>query len=282
LLECTNIGGTGRILAWASRLPELRTFAYVGTASIAGAGEDVAHRVIYEDESPNGCARHMVGYTRSKMLAEIAVRNEMPPEKVLVIRPSILLGDSRSLTPRSFDIAWIIVALKHLRMFFGNPDSPCDIIPVDYAANAIVKLVTGAARNTTYHVSAGPSATTCRQIIEAVNYDDPGKPPLIYGSERDLELVKAWLRNGDKPHPELGRCAAQLEYIRTGIGTKRARLLLFGLEPYWDFINLGQRFDNSRLMSDTDMGLPEPAHEYLKRTASYLDEVDPFCAATNP
>ena len=47
-------------------------------------------------------------------------------------------------------------------------------------------------------------------------------------------------------------------------------------------MDLDQRFDNARLLSDTDIEPPEPAHEYLKRTLSFLECVDPLTAAVNP
>src|SRR5437867_12628163 len=120
--------------------------------------------MLYEDEAPNPCAKHLVGYTRSKMLAEMAVTTAIPGDKLLVVRPSILLGDTRCVVPRSFCVSWIIIALAHLGMLFGNPDAAWDVIPVDYAANAIVKLLMSYRTHTTYHVSAGSPATATRQV----------------------------------------------------------------------------------------------------------------------
>src|SRR5262249_7600896 len=133
IIEQTNLWGAQRIAGWASCLRGLETFAHIGTATIVGAGQDVVGRMVHGDEAPNPLAKHLVGYTRSKMFGEMAVRSIIPSDKLLVIRPSILVGDARSVVPRSFDIAWIIAALKHLRMSFGNPDAACDVIPVDYA-----------------------------------------------------------------------------------------------------------------------------------------------------
>jgi len=278
----TNICGTERVAQWASQLKSLRTFAYIGTATIAGAGPDVMGRTIYEDETPNPSAKHLVGYTQSKMLAEMAVRSLLPEEKLAVIRPSILVGDSRCVVPRSFDIAWILVALQHLRMFFGDPDAACDIIPVDYAAQAIVSLLTGTRRFSTYHVSAGAASTDCRTILDSVGYERNGLPDLAYCSREHLALLKKWLRTGRNADSALAPYAKHLEFIQYGIGRKKARMLLSGLDAYWQFIDLGQRFDNARLLADTRIGTPEPAHNYLGRTAMYLGDLDPLEAAVNP
>jgi hypothetical protein len=59
-------------------------------------------------------------------------------------------------------------------------------------------------------------------------------------------------------------------------------MLLSGLDAYWQFIDLGQRFDNSRLLADTGIGIPEPAHNYLGRTVEYMEDLDPLEAAVNP
>jgi hypothetical protein len=262
----------------------LETFAYIGTATIVGAGKDVVGRMLNEDEAPNPLSKHLVGYTRSKMFGETVVRAIIPNENLLVIRPSILVGDSRSVVPRSFDIAWIIAALAHLRMFFGNPDAACDVIPVDYAANAIVELIMGRRTHTTYHVSAGAAATTCRQVVDSVvcKDNDSGKPPVVYLTRAHLELIKRWLRTNKAPDPALSPYAGQLEYIEEEVGKRKARLMLSGLENYWRFIDLDQRFDNARLLADTNIGISEPAHDYLKRTAVYLDDIDPLEAAVNP
>jgi thioester reductase-like protein len=67
VVEETNFWGSQRIAAWARSLGSLETFAYVGTATIVGAGNDVVGRTLNEDEAPNPAARHLVGYTRSKM-----------------------------------------------------------------------------------------------------------------------------------------------------------------------------------------------------------------------
>jgi len=282
VVEQTNVWGSQKIAMWASRVPSLQTFAYIGTATIVGAGSDVVGRLLNEDEAPNPLAKHLVEYTRSKMFGEMAVRATVPSDKLVVIRPSILVGDARSVVPRSFDIAWIITALQHLRMCFGNPDAACDVIPVDYAANAISELIMSRRTHSTYHVSAGSSATTCRQVFDSVGYEDPGKPPMVYLTRAHLQLIKAWLRTNNGLHPELSPYAVQLEYIQDEIGKRRARLLLSGLEAYWRFIDLDQRFDNARLLADTTIGRSEPAHDYLKRTAVYLNDIDPLAAAVNP
>ena len=70
--------------------------------------------------------------------------------------------------------------------------------------------------------------------------------------------------------------------MKASLGSKEIRLLLSSLEAYWKFMDLDQRFDNTRLLSDTDIDPPERSHHYLKRTLPFLETVDPLVAAVNP
>jgi len=280
-IEATNVFGTGRLLDWALNLDKLATFAYVGTATMVGCSPDVVGRTILETDDLDCSAEHLVGYTRSKMLAEMEVRSRVPREKLLVIRPSILLGDSRCVVPRSYDIAWIIAASQRLRMNFSSPDAACDILPVDYAARAIVKLLLAERHYLMYHVSAGQSASTLGELGKATISSWEGAPPLVFATKPDLAALKKWLRGGP-PDARLRPFRQHLEYLKESVGLREVRLLLSGLEAYWKFMDLNQRFDNARLLADTDIEAPEPASQYLKRTLSFLECVDPLAAAVNP
>jgi hypothetical protein len=119
-------------------------------------------------------------------------------------------------------------------------------------------------------------------VVDSVGCSDPGKPELVYLNRAHLELIKRWLRTDSDPDPALAPFSPQLEYVRDEVGKRKARLLLSGLETYWRFIDLDQRFDNTRLLEDTGIGMSEPAHHYLKRTSMYLDDIDPLAAAVNP
>jgi len=57
-------------------------------------------------------------------------------------------------------------------------------------------------------------------------------------------------------------------------GDGRLRKLLWAINFYYKFVNLGQVFDNSRLLADTKLGLPEPAHVYMGRNREHLLKID--------
>ncbi len=76
LVEKVNIDGLNQILLWAKQLKNLETFLYIGTATICG--KDIKNRVVYEDESPNLNANHLVKYTYTKMIGETNIHKHLP------------------------------------------------------------------------------------------------------------------------------------------------------------------------------------------------------------
>jgi hypothetical protein len=62
----------------------------------------------------------------------------------------------------------------------------------------------------------------------------------------------------------------------------RLRILFAGLEPYFDFIELGQVFDNTKLLQDISIGRPQPAHEYIIKNIEFLKGIDIYEGALDP
>ena len=174
-VENVNINGLNHILSWSKTLSHLKTFVYIGTATICG--EDIKHRVVKEEESPDLNSRHFVKYTYTKMLGELSIRKELPEEKILIIRPSIIMGDSRPIFPRSPVILWTLATANLLRLIPVNQHANLDIIPVDYATNAITALLFAKRNYSVYHVSAGTqSATTTDKVSNAIADYFPERP----------------------------------------------------------------------------------------------------------
>ncbi len=282
ILEQINILGLEKILAWSTQLKNLQTFTYVGTATICGM--DIKNRVVKENESPNENVKHLVKYTETKMRGEMMVRNYLPKEKILVVRPSIIMGDSRPVQPRSYVIMWALAAINLLRLVPINPDAELDIISVDYAAKAIVKLLFSKRKYSVYHISAGTAGSTSpRKATQAIEYYFPHRPEFEFVDRSLIREVKLWARKKLNGYSDLKNYPEHLTYWDNIFDDATdLRILMGGLEPYLDFIELGQTFDNSRLLEDTDLGQAEPAHEYMKRSAHFLDKIDIFAAALAP
>ncbi len=274
-----NVRGTNQILRWAKTLPKLETFVYVGTASICGA--DLRGNHLYEDQSPRKEAKHLVRYSYTKMLGEMHVTRAIPREKLLIVRPSIIMGDSRDRRPRSYVILWALAALNAIRLIPTNPESRLDVIPIDYAARAIEALLFAKRRWTTYHISAGKvSETNLQKMLASIAGTPNGHPPAKFVAPELLKQMKKWpkrLRSAS----ELLEYPQYLDYWHTQFnGT--LRIIMAGLEPYFQFIELDQTFDNTRLLADTGLDAPPPPHEYLLRTGKYLSEINLKEGALDP
>lgn len=282
LLEKININGLKEVLKWSQQLKNLNTFVYVGTATICGKG--VVNRVVKEDESPNLNSKHFVKYTYTKMLGEIAVNEYLPKEKILIVRPSIIMGDSREWVPRSYVIMWAVETINLLRLIPVNSIAPLDMIPVDYAAKAIIELLYVKRNYSVYHISSGVhSATNPLKMADVINAYYPDQPEFKFVKKSLINQMKNWSRDRLQPDSELYNYSEYLDYWHEILGDKgRLRIVFAGLEPYLEFMELGQIFDNSRLIHDTTIGYPAAAHDYLQMCLPYLDKIDIFEGALDP
>ena len=285
IVEKVNIGGTRHLLEWAKTLKKLELFTYIGTATICGT--TVKNSLVTEDQSPNINSKHLVKYSYTKMMGELLLKDYLPKEKILVVRPSIIMGDTRSWKPRSYVILWALATLNELRLFPGNAHSNIDIIPIDYAVLSIIELVFNKDRKySVYHISSGKdSATTPEKATNAIKDLFPEKPDFKFVPKTMLSDMKKWTKNGiiinEQSH--LFQYSDYLNYWINNFGDNtKLRILFYALEPYIEFIELGQLFDNSRLLEDTNMGASIPAHIYLENSGKYIEAINIFEGAIDP
>jgi len=283
LIERININGLKEILIFSQQLKKLKTFVYVGTATICGKG--MTNTVVKEEDSPNLESKHFVKYTYTKMLGEIAVREFIPEEKVLIVRPSIIMGDSRPWVPRSYVIMWAVETINLLRLIPVNAIAPLDMIPVDYASKAIIELLFIQQRkHSVYHVSSGVhSATSALKMADVIKEYYPDKPDFKFVKKGLINQMKNWSRGRLQEDSELHNYSKYLDYWSDMLGDKsRLRIIFAGLEPYLEFMELGQIFDNSRLIHETNIGYPQSAHDYLNTCLPYFEKIDIFEGALDP
>jgi thioester reductase-like protein len=282
LVQRVNVDGLRSILEWSTTLKELETFTYIGTATICGC--NVKNRIVYEDESPSQEAKHMVKYTYTKMLGEMMLKEYLPAEKILVLRPSIIMGDSRSWIPRSPVILWTLATVNLLRLLPYNPNSNVDIIPVDYAVNAIEALLFAKRKYSVYHISSGINSASKSQLItDTLGLYFNNRPLFKYVDPELLSQMKKYSKNILPLTEELFQYNDYLQYWEKAFGENtRMRIIFAALDPYIKFIELGQVFDSSRLLEDSNLGIPLPAHEYIKKSIKYLEKIDVFEGALDP
>ncbi len=136
-----NIDGTSHMLELAEdarRHGVLRSFTYVGTAFVAGERSGTVH----EEELDVG-QRFRNHYEHTKCAAEKLVRARSGRLPVVILRPSIVVGDSRTGITSSFrTMYWPLKAYARYgwRLVPGFPDVVVDIVPVDFVARAAVYL----------------------------------------------------------------------------------------------------------------------------------------------
>ena len=246
----TNVDGTRRILDFASGARQLRSFAYVGTAYVAGERTNL----VREDELAVG-QTYRNTYEQTKAEAEALVRSRLGSLPGVILRPSIIVGDSRTGVTSSFKMMYWplkIYARRLWRTVPGYPDAVLDIVPVDFVANAVARLLFDqAALNSTVHLCAGPrgSATideVAHRAMEFFNGPEPRyvDPKFFFAVIRPLLFLSLW-------------------------GRKR-RVLRDG-RAYRDYFSMRMQFDTSnaeRLLQPAGLS-PPPVLDYLDRLFHY-------------
>lgn len=245
----TNILGT---LALAHRMRSvrgLRRFLYVGTAYICGAKPP---KIVREDDYPKLGVRHLVEYTASKAECELLLERTAPELPLVIARPSIVVGHTKLGCSPSSSIFWYYRALTLLRRVPAPVDHLKDIIPVDYAATALLNLLfKPVLRYRRYHVSAGTGASVSWQEMDSVfakSYPERQK--------EECRVV------------DFATLLEERVRLRAILGPGDENLLLAAMEQFFKFGASGvEVFDNERLLEE---GMPTPA-----RFTDYL----PQCAA---
>ena len=245
-----NVEGTRHILDFASGARQLQSFAYVGTAYVAGERSDL----VREDELAVGQSYRNT-YEQTKAEAEALVRSRLGSLPGVILRPSIIVGDSRTGVTSSFKMMYWplkIYARGLWRTVPGYPDAILDIVPVDFVASSVAHLLFDeAALGRTVHLCAGPRASaTIQQVAHrAMEYFNGPEarfvdPRFFFAVVRPLLFLSLW-------------------------GRKR-RVLRDG-RAYRDYFTMRMQFDTSNaehLLQPAGMS-PPPVLDYLDRLFHY-------------
>jgi nucleoside-diphosphate-sugar epimerase len=245
-----NVEGTRHILDFAEEARQLRSFAYVGTAYVAGERSDL----VSENELAIGQSYRNT-YEQTKAEAEALVRSRLALLPGVILRPSIIVGDSRTGVTSSFKMMYWplkIYARRLWRTVPGYPDAILDIVPVDFVAASVARLLFDeAAFGCTVHLCAGQrgSATIQEVALRAMEYfNGPAPryvdPKFFFTILRPILFLTLW-------------------------GRKR-RVLRDG-RAYRDYFTMRMQFDTSnaeRLLWGVGVS-PPPVLDYLERLFRY-------------
>ena len=195
------------------------------------------------------------------------------------------MGDSRNVTPRSPVILWAVATINQLRLIPVNEQAMLDMIPVDYAATSIIELLLAKRNHKVYHISSGQQgATSAHKLsISLAEYFNE-LPPFHFTNKLLLTQIKLWAKSRLKPDSELFNYGLYLDYWNKEFTDPGAiRILLAGLAPYLEFMELGQAFDNSRLLSDVPCVKQSiPAEVYIKNCMNFISKINILDGAIDP
>jgi long-chain acyl-CoA synthetase len=166
----TNVAGVAHVLelaAAAHRDHGLTRITHVSTAYVAGLRPDD----VPEDDL-TGRYGFANGYEHSKYEGERLVRAASSALPVTVVRPAMIVGDSRTGAVRTFNTVYAPLR-RYLtgrqRLVPVRPGLRVNIVPVDWVADAIVRLTFDpAAESRTVHLTAPfESLPTAAELIGA-------------------------------------------------------------------------------------------------------------------
>lgn len=191
-LERANVEGAREVLEIASMCTSLRNLVYHSTARVSG---DRTGLVLEEELDQGQTFRNPVEETIAS--GERIVRSRRAEIPVTIVRPTIIVGDSKSGEVERFDGPYVLVLLivtsppDFPLPLPGRGDTLLHLVPIDYvvrAAKAIGRDPRAPGR--TFHIG-DPSPLTARRVFELVAAAGGRKSPPGFLS---ANLTKALLK----------------------------------------------------------------------------------------
>jgi long-chain acyl-CoA synthetase len=194
-----NVAGTGRMAELAERCAErgdgLERFSYVSTAYVAGA-----HGGAFGEDCLDVGQGFRNPYERSKFEAELLLRDRSDGLPLQVLRPSIVVGDSRTGWTSSFNVLYPPLkafARGAIPALPARRRSPVDVVPVDYVADSVDRLARSGPDGT-FHLVAGRNATTVGRLMELASQRFGRPAPPVFPPGLYRRLVHPVLRRGSR------------------------------------------------------------------------------------
>jgi len=169
-----NVDGTKTMLALAEEVGA-RRFVHVSTAYVAGE-----HAGTFSEDMLDAGQTSRTTSEQSKWEAEHLVREA--GLEWAIARPSIVMGESDTGWTPAFNVLyWPLRAFA--RGLFAHvparPDGRVDVVPVDYVADGISKLIE-TQETGTFHLVSGAEAATVDELAEmACSFFGRPRPPYV-------------------------------------------------------------------------------------------------------
>lgn len=164
-----NVLGTRTVLDLAKDAAKLERVVHWSTAMVSGDRRGT----FYEDDLDVGQKFHN-DYERTKYEAERLVRAAMRQLPITVLRPGIIVGDSRTGEIDKLDGPYYLMVLiatnaSGLRLpLLGRGEAPLPLVPIDYVIDAAWQAArSDGAAGKTFHI-VDPNPMTARAVFEGV------------------------------------------------------------------------------------------------------------------
>jgi dephospho-CoA kinase len=164
-----NVSGTRTVLDLARDAARLERLVHWSTTNVSGSREGT----VYEEDLEAGQKFHN-GYERTKFEAEKLVRNAMRQLPVTILRPSVIVGDSKTGEIDRLDGPYYLMVLiatnaSGLRLpILGRGDSPLHVVPIDYVIDAAWHVAhSRGAAGKTFHL-VDPQPLSARAVFDGV------------------------------------------------------------------------------------------------------------------
>jgi thioester reductase-like protein len=204
-----NVGGTGNVLELCLAADQLERFVYASTAYVAGRRRGV----VYEHELVLGqdFKNH---YESTKFQAEVWVRELIDKVPSVILRPAIVVGDSRTGETDKFDGPYYLLrAISRAHAAgrgipqFGRSEAAFNVVPVDYVVGAAaVEATDPAMTGETLHL-VDPNPLSTRRLVTLLSEQYAGHAPTgripswLVGASLHLGPVRRHL--GGTPHQSI-------------------------------------------------------------------------------
>jgi dephospho-CoA kinase len=164
-----NVVGTRTVIELARDAAQLERVVHWSTAMVSGDRKGT----YYEDDLEAG-QKFRNAYERTKYEAERLVRAAMRQLPITVVRPGIIVGDSRTGEIDKLDGPYYLMVLiatnaSGVRLpLLGRSDAPLHLVPIDYVVEAAWHVARSeSAAGKTFHL-VDPAPQPARAVFEAV------------------------------------------------------------------------------------------------------------------
>jgi thioester reductase-like protein len=230
--QCLNVNLRGglEVIQLARRAQNrngLRRYSHVSTVAVAGKRRN---EVVTEDAAIDWARSDYDPYARTKKFGEHMLHQLLADVPHTIIRPAIVLGDSRRPETSQFDMVQAFDVLVRMPVLPLRPRDRIDIVPANYVSKAIVAIHQKAEpAHGIYHLSSGAGSQTYKELTDALAEAGGWRRPAYW----------PWM--GGTFSGTVNRLANRKGAVAHGASL---------LKVFWPYLDWNTVFDNSRVVAE--------------------------------